>query len=322
MGKHQKVTNERIDAFIKNKNIVRLEDVKSDSIPIKVVCLVDGYIWNPSPRKLLNNRGCPKCGGTTKHTIKHIDSELVKRNIKRIGEYINSHNPIQLKCRKPNCQYEWKANMGNVIGKKLSGCPKCSKRCELNNEEIDKRLQNRTIKRNSDFISSKLKLEWKCLEIGCNRIWPATVGNVIYGKSGCPKCSCGKSERRIEELINIYIKYDLMKRNFFRYIPNLIYPDFYLEINKNKIIIEYNGEQHYKPVRFFGAITHEEAERDFDNQKIRDQNLRDYCNKNEIFLLEIPYTWQESRTIKELEKINLLFHTSLPKIDIPELINN
>lgn len=29
--------------------------------------------------------------------------------------------------------------------------------------------------------------------------------------------------------------------------------DFYLEINNNKYIIEYNGEQHYRPVKHFGG---------------------------------------------------------------------
>lgn len=58
--------------------------------------------------------------------------------------------------------------------------------------------------------------------------------------------------------------------------------DFYLP--KHNLFIEYNGRQHYMPVEFFGGI---EA---FEIQSIRDSELREYCKKKHIKLLEIPYT--------------------------------
>lgn len=62
------------------------------------------------------------------------------------------------------------------------------------------------------------------------------------------------------------------------------YPDYY--ISQINLIVEYNGAQHYKPVRF-GNIPLEQAKENFEKQKIRDEQLRIFCNKNNIKLLEI-----------------------------------
>lgn len=62
--------------------------------------------------------------------------------------------------------------------------------------------------------------------------------------------------------------------------------DFVLFDENNNIIkcIEYNGEQHYKPIEIWGG------EKKFQIQKERDQRKTDYCNTHEIKLQWIPYT--------------------------------
>jgi hypothetical protein len=52
-----------------------------------------------------------------------------------------------------------------------------------------------------------------------------------------------------------------------------------------KIACEYNGIQHYK----FSPFFHKTRET-FHNQKYRDYMKRDLCNKNGIFLIEVPHT--------------------------------
>ena len=49
-------------------------------------------------------------------------------------------------------------------------------------------------------------------------------------------------------------------------------------------LIEYDGEQHFKPIEFFGG---EEA---FQKQQERDQKKDEWCKENNIPLLRIPYT--------------------------------
>ena len=57
--------------------------------------------------------------------------------------------------------------------------------------------------------------------------------------------------------------------------------DFYLP--DYNILIEFQGEQHERPIKYFGG------EKKFKVQKIHDQLKRDYAIKNNITLLEIWY---------------------------------
>lgn len=63
-----------------------------------------------------------------------------------------------------------------------------------------------------------------------------------------------------------------------------------------KYAIEYNGKQHYEPIEYFGG------EKQFKNQKRRDNIKRKFCKKNNIKLIEIPY-WVED--IEDFLKTNL-----------------
>ena len=79
----------------------------------------------------------------------------------------------------------------------------------------------------------------------------------------------------------------------------LVFIDFSLEYKNKKIWIEYNGIQHYKYEKFF----HESFE-SYLNQKRRDDNVRKYCEENNIFLIEIPYLYKNQAEINGLlEKI-------------------
>lgn len=68
--------------------------------------------------------------------------------------------------------------------------------------------------------------------------------------------------------------------------------DFY--IPKCNLIIEYNGEQHYKPIYKFGGIMA------FEKQQERDSFLRDACKENNINLIEIPYYDSTDKYYKQI----------------------
>lgn len=62
------------------------------------------------------------------------------------------------------------------------------------------------------------------------------------------------------------------------------------------LAVEYQGEQHYK------YIPHFHASRDaFLNQKYRDQIKRDLCIKNNITLIEVPYTVTDIASFLDLK---------------------
>lgn len=105
----------------------------------------------------------------------------------------------------------------------------------------------------------------------------------IHG-SGCPKCKTSKGELKIlKELERLNIDYD------YQYVFDdclstknkpLIF-DFYLpDLN---MCIEYDGKQHYKPIKHFGG------EKAFKRRQEYDRIKNEYCRVNNIQLLRIRY---------------------------------
>ena len=114
-----------------------------------------------------------------------------------------------------------------------------------------------------------------------------------YGRS-CPICSKSISIGELEvktvlENINSVFK----QEHYIKYNGQGMYFDFVVYDGKTiKYAIEYDGEQHFKPVDFFGG------EDGFKETKRRDKIKNEYCMEKKIPLLRIPYT--EFHNIKEI----------------------
>ena len=120
--------------------------------------------------------------------------------------------------------------------------------------------------------------------------------------SRCPICSESHGERKIREY--------LIKNNI-EFIPQKTFPnlrgtgykplsyDFYIPF-KN-LLIEFQGEQHYRPVDFSGKDM-KQAEKDFEIQQEYDRRKREYAQQNNIDLLEITYL-EEDKIEEILDKI-------------------
>lgn len=182
------------------------------------------------------------------------------------------------------CQHIWNTCIGNIL-RKGSGCPKCIGHIKLTNEYVDRLLVGRNIRRIGDYIVSQVPIEFEC-EI-CNHIWMARPNNILRQR-GCPVCN---KYFKNENLVNKILLEHGIIFNRQHYLSSLCSleiktyrVDFYIQ-NKN-IIIEYNGTQHYKPVRF-GGMSKEKADAAFIKQVDRDKYLQVFCNTNNINLMII-----------------------------------
>lgn len=130
-------------------------------------------------------------------------------------------------------------------------------------------------------------------------------GNHLAGR-GCPRCMY-----KNQEMVHKYLednKYEFITQYFLRINGYRVFSDFY--IPKLNLIIEYNGEQHYKPVIFnkyyYNSSDHKKAQKQFKLQQKRDNDLRKYCKHNNINLLEIDGRLYYLSTLKTyLEKLDL-----------------
>lgn len=265
---------------------------------IKCRCLLDGYEWNANPKNLLNGEGCKKCasiknGIFCRHTQEWFDEKMKKihPNIEVLTPYITIKDKVKCKCLLDD--YIWETTPDALINNK-TGCVKCSnrrtgERCRKTNKEFLEQLKliNPNIIPLEEYIDDHTKIQCKC-KIH-NYIWSVAPNKILRRYTGCPKCSASGSENKLNFILEkwgyryeIEKKYDDCKDQkclpFDKYLP-----DF-------NILIECDGEQHFKPVTF-GIFSEEEALEKFKTTQKHDKMKNEYCEKNGIPLIRIPY-WE------------------------------
>jgi hypothetical protein len=163
---------------------------------------------------------------------------------------------------------------------------------ELNDDDL-----NVTILEYSDY-SSPIKVQCDI----CNNIW-VTSGVSLSQGHRCPKCSKSKFEIDVENIIqelNIgytsqYCFEDCRDKNPLPF-------DFYLP-NKN-ILIEVDGEGHYKPIRRTKEMTDVDALDQLKLIQYHDKIKTDYCNSKGIYLIRIPYWERDNLGNYLVQKLN------------------
>lgn len=174
-----------------------------------------------------------------------------------------------------------------------------------NNEKLMKEWnykKNNNINPNFLTIGSHKRVWWKCQL--CGYEWESVVQKRVK-KYGCPRCQKinSKSNKDIMEfLIELNISFEPEKR-FNNCVDKLCLPfDFF--IPDYNLCIEYQGEQHYRPILNFGG---------FNNYiiiKKHDYIKKEYCKENNINLLEIPYWYKNILKKLILEKIEEIKNAS------------
>lgn len=303
-GQKQMRTHEQFILELKeiNPKIEILSEYQGNNEKISCRCLVDGYQWNTTPSKLINAKhGCPKCGGSLKISNEEFlrRVEIVNPNITMLESYVNDSAKILASCN--CCKHQWKISPSHIYSGR--GCPKCAQAKKRDafaksQEKFESELSivNPNIEVIGEYTNSNTKIQCKCKI--CGKTWSALPTNLLKGK-GCPRCAASNGEKNIEKwLLRNSIKY-IAEATFddCRFKHKLPF-DFYLpDLN---ICIEYDGYQHFYPVRYKG-MTSFDADAAFAMQKERDEIKNNYCKNNNIHLIRIPY-WRYSNIPDILEK--------------------
>jgi Zn-finger nucleic acid-binding protein len=292
-------TNEKVDELIKSKNITRVDNYISSHTKINFSCVTCGNVWASKPYKIIQGNGCPKCNGGVRMTNEEFDKSIANKNVVRISDYMGYESPIKMKCLKDG--HIWEESRARNIIKEKTPCPLCYNTYK-SEEQIDLEIRscNKNIQRLDSIKRMKDKIHFRC-NID-NEIFLQSPIGIIWHGYGCPFCK-RKRERFVKELLQKSVEcIDYQKAIFYngkRYIV-----DFFIE-GKKKIIIEYNGKQHYEPVRF-GGMSYDRAEKCFETQKVRDCAVKKYCEENQIVLVELPYWLNDSEIINKVEEMKWL----------------
>lgn len=277
-----------------------LVNYTKNSIKVKIICSIHGEFLQ-TPNGHLDGKGCKKCAtdlskiNQTKNTKHFIRKSILKHGeiyIYSKSNYINARTKVIITCKKHGDFTKIPSEHYQRIG-----CPICAfdtTRLTIN----DIIEQFKTIHKNkygysqiSYYRNDKTKVPIICPLHG---VFYQGTGTHKLGY-GCPKCKESKGEREIRLLLEKNnIIYEFQKQfigcnyklplKFDFYIPNI------------NLCIEYNGEQHYTPIKYFGLEK-------FKNQQINDKIKMEYCQNNNIPLLVIKYDEDIKSKLKEFNII-------------------
>lgn len=245
---------------------------------------------------------------------KNLEKEISQFNNNKLlnkEDYINSESDnLIISCGK--CKHVFITSRRKYIKntKRNSNymCPNCNiellKENLLKNknevEEYVNSINNNILLNKEDYIGNNVRnLKIQCG--GCGEIFIASLSGYQSGKIMCDTCSSKIShgELAIKKVLDEYhIDYVREYRfNDCRDKGSLPF-DFYL--NEYNVCIEYQGGQHYMPVKWFGG------QKGFESRQYHDNLKREYCHNNNIILIEIPY-WQY-KNIENILKEKLGLH--------------
>ena len=317
MGK--KLTNEEYIERCKEKGYdLPIEDYKGSDVPIKHLCVDCGKIYFQTPYAHYNRgQGCPICGKkkalkkrrgkTRRKTPQEYYNECKEKGLDLpIEDYINNSTKIKHKCFRGHIYKQIPKD--HLSGK---GCKECY--------TIERTLRNNT-RKNQTLITRQDAFLEKCIQLGVDepidclkyknsytKLYFKCNKGHIYEQSpdmhttsnrltGCPICRESHGEKFIRNYLDKHnIKYESQKRFHDLKDKEYLSYDFYLP--KYRILIEYQGQQHYKECNYFGG------KEKFQKQQYHDNLKREYAKDNGYKLLELKYTLNTQELVdKYLER--------------------
>ena len=288
------------DEFIERSNTLFNNEYNYDKtvyIDAKTKCVITCKIHGDflcTPSNHLKGRGCPKCryiksASKNRRSIKEVINKAReihgnKYDYSLITEYTNNRTKLPIIChQKDENGIEhgifWQDAEKHIL--RGHGCPKCNCKIRTRENFIEDSIKIHGNNINYDNVvyngvHNKVLLE--CNVCG-NKFWQ-TPHDHLQG-NGCPFCKESKLEKSVALFLdNNNIKY----KRWYRYDINEHRTSLDFFIEKYKIGIECQGEQHFQPVKFKGKSCDIWANEEFKKNILRDKRKFDKCNELKIKL--------------------------------------
>jgi predicted nucleic acid-binding Zn-ribbon protein len=301
------LTDEEFKSKVSPK--IKLEsDYINGRSPVNVSCVVCGHRWAPVGRSLITGHGCPKCGKiiakeTKKWHITHEQflnniHERLKGKVEVLSEYVSCLKPVNVKCLR--CDHAWSPLALYLY--KGHGCDKCFRRdkgvlARLTHTQFLERVWQEhadTIEVMGLYETGKHRIKVRCLQ--CNWAWNPIARRLF--RRGCPRCCFSKGEKKIQRILESNAVSHMCQYTF----QDLISPDGgrlrfdFAILSGNALchLIEYDGLQHFKPVKYLGGVKR------FEVQKRNDWLKDSYCSSRGIKLVRVPYYCYNSISLEML----------------------
>ena len=288
--------NQSIQRFLNNYDKDKYEFVEfKDPLHVTVKCKKCGYIRTTSSSNIYKY-GCPKCGDKLSGEKQALTTEqFIEKACKVHGNkydyskvnYINGHTPVTIICP-IHGEFE-QIPIKHLVG---HGCRKCKGR-DWTKEDFVKeanKIHNNYYNYDKCVFTGKTNKVIITCPIHGDFIQSPQIH--IDLKCGCSKCSRSHGEEIIEGILKeleVNYKWQYKIKNPYKNSNFIV--DFCIKNKNNSYsIIEFNGEQHYRPIKLWGGDIQ------FEKQIIRDNDLQKFCEENNVNLLEIKYNCSDIKS--------------------------
>lgn len=249
---------------------------------VEIVCPMHGSFF-VRPDAHIRKVGCPKCNGGGKDSAEDFKEKAVRKHEGKYdyskSDYVNSGTKVEVICKAHGLFSITPRN--HLAGQ---GCPKCAGVYKKTKEEFLEECRTVHLGKYDysmvQYTGGKNKIAIVCTSHG---EFSQNAKDHLRGH-GCPKCSASKGERLVAGILeNLELKFE---ENYAfkdcRGISGGMLPfDFY--IPSKRMVIEFDGRQHFEPVEIFGGGGAHDAQ--LKNDKIRNS----WCSENGIKIIRIKY---------------------------------
>lgn len=277
-----------------------MEPYVTSSDKLKIIHNACGYEYTISPNSFLRGSRCPMCSGnnakrkTTDSFSKEV-YELVGDEYTVLGEYVARNVPILM--RHNLCGREYKVEPGNFLYR--SRCIECYyESLRLSKYEVEERITlylGDEYHLEGDYTSSQKKTLLH--HDRCNNNFYVRIDDISQKRSGCPYCSSSRGEDYIRSILKRF-EYDFEEQVKFDGLVDVFSLSYDFLIPSKKVLIEYQGSQHYYP-KTWGGMSKEDAIKRLDTQRKHDNMKRKYASDNGYKLIEIPYKFDTLDKVQE-----------------------
>lgn len=293
------------------------EEYKNSTQKLDYICPVHGK-QQISYYHLREGKGCMLCGRerTRQASLKpdfYYQEIAEQKGFEFVGvEVKNGVKYVKVICphhRDKGIQYVQTQNL-----LRNNGCKYCAHNVQKTHEEFVQDIKG--LFGESITIVSKYNCQnqgkIKCRCNIHNIEYETLIVNLLKGYSGCPECSRTKSngERQIGRILKSWnVAYEEQKT--FQNCKDIKCLPFDFYLSQCNVLIEYDGEHHYRPVNFNNCNNGIDI---YLSTKKHDKMKDEFCIQNHIPLIRIPYTQinnLESYLFDQLVKYNVIQETSV-----------
>lgn len=278
-----------------------------------IICPTHGEFWQ-TPKNHMKANGCYECAKETIHQCRTRLVEDFLEDAKRLhGDkydyskcvYLSCDQNIEIIC--PIHGSFWMKPTNHIHKRFPQGCPKCGMETKIKKmrKDINLFIEEAKIIHGDRYDYSKVEYKNNktkvCIICPIHGEFWQTPSMHLRG-NGCPICRESSLERDIRAWLS-QNQIDYIQQHTFEWLKykSAMYFDFYLP--KHNIVLECQGMQHFKPIKYFGG-----KEKYFETVE-KDLLKKELCEQHGIKLLyysnlgiEYPYEVIESKE-KLIEKI-------------------